>query len=148
MLITCFYNGPHEIPESYKPIIASMIQAFIAEEIAISEKVLGIARIPLTYQSLESYFVPGSKILVAVENGVVLGYLSRFDTESATIIDTLYVAPQHRNRGIGSYLMESGIADAKTFVDVGVLAGNEPAEALYKKFGFVPFVKTLTRKVT
>lgn len=48
----------------------------------------------------------------------------------------------YKGRGLGSRLMEEAIGFAKTldgieWIDLGVFSCNQPAQALYKKFGFV-----------
>lgn len=48
-----------------------------------------------------------------------------------------------RGRGLGGRLLDTAITWARehglSYIDLGVFAGNEPAERLYRKFGFEPW---------
>lgn len=64
---------------------------------------------------------------------------SLFQQKPLVHISDVYVAPDHRRRGIASGLLAHGIAYAKKkgidLVTLGVLADN-PAAGLYEKLGF------------
>ncbi len=54
----------------------------------------------------------------------------------------VYVAPQARGRGVAAPLLDAAIAVAiarATQVELGVRAGNTPAEALYRSRGFTEY---------
>lgn len=58
-------------------------------------------------------------------------------------IRSMYVAPEHRGKGIGGKLLAKACEQAATWVGLeqltlAVTAGNESAETLYAKHGFVP----------
>jgi len=79
---------------------------------------------------------------VAIENGVLLGYLGVMFVFEDMHINTIGVVPGQERRGIARSLMndaweyarEHGIAKATLEVAVS----NEPAKQLYQSFGFMP----------
>jgi RimJ/RimL family protein N-acetyltransferase len=84
--------------------------------------------------------------LVAVEDDRVVGGLSihRLDHHSATkhvATFGMFVVASHRGRGIGSELLKEALTWAEHAgvrrVELSVYPHNEPARALYRKFGFV-----------
>ena len=79
---------------------------------------------------------------VATAGGGVVGYSGLMVTGEDAHVTTLAVDPQWHRRGIGSRLL---LDMAKTAVERGarhltleVRMTNEPAQGLYRKFGFVP----------
>ncbi len=82
--------------------------------------------------------------LIALDGGAVVGSLSiRRDEHPATRhVATLgmFVVASHRGRGIGAALMGEAIRWARRFgierVELTVYPHNEPAIALYRRFGF------------
>jgi ribosomal-protein-alanine N-acetyltransferase len=78
----------------------------------------------------------------ATVDGGVVGYSGLMVTGEDAHVTTLAVDPQWHRRGIGSRLL---LEMARTAVDRGarhltleVRMTNEPAQSLYRKFGFVP----------
>ncbi len=84
--------------------------------------------------------------LVAETDGVVCGYAyaSPWRPTPAyrhTVEDTLYLAPAHTGRGIGSALLDgllAGCADAGARQVIAVIAdtGGDASAALHRRFGF------------
>jgi len=98
--------------------------------------------------------------LVASEDGEDLGYLvGAFEpalwpamfagAPDVAELETILLRPEWRGRGVGSLLFdefEERIAAAGyTDAVIGVLSGNDRAEALYRSRGFEPAVVILTR---
>ena len=88
----------------------------------------------------------GWPFLVAEEDGAVLGYAyaTQFRDRPAyaeTCENSIYLAPDHSGRGIGSALMAAllpAAAEAGFRQMIAVVGGAEPASvALHQKFGFV-----------
>ena len=88
----------------------------------------------------------GWPFLVAEEDGAVLGYAyaTQFRDRPAyaeTCENSIYIAPDHSGRGIGSALMAAllpAAAEAGFRQMIAVVGGDEPASvALHQKFGFV-----------
>jgi GNAT superfamily N-acetyltransferase len=72
-----------------------------------------------------------------------LGYFWSLEHGGLTSwLDELYVAPDHRNAGIGSLLLRHACQHARRkgcrAVDLEVVAGHERANRLYRRFGFKP----------
>jgi phosphinothricin acetyltransferase len=84
-------------------------------------------------------------LLVAEENGIVLGYAgtTKFRPKAAyetTVETTIYLAPDAGGKGIGSRLY-AALFEAIAFEDINrIVAGyalpNAASEALHRKFGF------------
>ena len=85
------------------------------------------------------------RLLVAEENGVVVGYAGSFRFRSrraydATIETTVYCAPEAVGRGIGSALygaLFEALREETLRVAIGAIAvPNPPSIALHERFGF------------
>ncbi len=71
-----------------------------------------------------------------------VGYVGLMFVEEEAHVTTLAVAPEHQRRGIGTQIMIGAVriaqeAGARSF-SLEVAVGNERAQALYRRFGFVP----------
>lgn len=64
------------------------------------------------------------------------GHVAGFAAYTADELAWLYVDTSYMRRGIASALMEAALLDMEEDVSIEVLAGNEPAIALYRSFGF------------
>jgi phosphinothricin acetyltransferase len=85
------------------------------------------------------------RLLVAEENGVVVGYAGSFRFRprrayDATIETTVYCAPEAVGRGVGSALYAAlfeALREETLHVAVGAIAvPNPPSIALHERFGF------------
>jgi phosphinothricin acetyltransferase len=83
--------------------------------------------------------------IVAEENGIVTGYAyaSAWKTRSAyrfSVESTVYVAPEHLGRGIGTQLYRALIAALRVrnvhYVTGGIALPNPASVALHESFGF------------
>jgi ribosomal protein S18 acetylase RimI-like enzyme len=106
---------------------------------------------PLRDQLLEMANDPSVAILVAVEDGAVVGVLSgsvgdkpkggtlRYTGRLGYVAD-LAVAPSHRKRGIGAELLSSfeswAVSHGAAHLRLFVHDGNTAAESLYRRAGF------------
>ena len=104
----------------------------------------------LEYAGLPAAFLPLSiaaereglfeyQVYVAEDKGLVVGFIAFSDTELAW----LYVDRSCARQGVGSELMRFALERVQDDAEIEVLDGNEPALALYAKFGF-----TTVRMVT
>ena len=89
---------------------------------------------------------PMHVFLVAVDaSGAVLGYVGMMHVLDEGYISNVAVAPPARRQGIGDGLIEELLHRARalelSFVTLEVREHNEPAQALYRKHGFVPVGK-------
>jgi diamine N-acetyltransferase len=83
--------------------------------------------------------------------GQAVGYLvSSVNAEKTGEIESVYVDPTYRRRGVGAQLMQYALAwmDQKGALEkvVEVCVGNEAAWGFYGRFGFLPR-KTLLKQV-
>lgn len=81
-----------------------------------------------------------SHAYVVKEEGKILAYMIYWITFETAQLCKIAVAPQHRKKGIAAVLMHQLLTDAKQaqceFITLEVRVSNQPAIALYKKFGF------------
>ncbi|HUF53664.1 MAG TPA: GNAT family N-acetyltransferase [Dehalococcoidia bacterium] len=90
-------------------------------------------------------FQPPHCLIVAERASEVLGYacLRQFRTKPAyrfTVENSVYIAPDHQGRGIGTILLRELITLARQggfhTIIAGIAEGNPASEALHEKFGF------------
>lgn len=91
--------------------------------------------------------VAGGRLLVDLaqdsETGRHVGYcITSLTAELRGEIESIYVEPQYRGKGIGDCLMRRALrfqdeGGAKVKM-LGVAAGNEDVFAFYRRYGFVP----------
>lgn len=94
-----------------------------------------------------THHVVGERVYVARREGELVGFV-QFSTEVGSyrmdvdrgVIETLYVAADHRNEGIGRRLLERAeqalAADGITTVGLEVMAANEDARRFYRDNGY------------
>lgn len=84
---------------------------------------------------------PLSDWLVAVEDERVVGYVGSQSVPPEADVMNLAVAPEYRRKGIGSALMQALTellhTNGMESLFLEVRASNDPAIALYQRFGFV-----------
>jgi ribosomal-protein-alanine N-acetyltransferase len=84
----------------------------------------------------------GRAYRVARTGREVVGYLGLMFVEDEAHVTTVAVAPAHQHRGVGSWLMAQAVrislAEGARHISLEVAAGNERAQALYRRFGFAP----------
>jgi ribosomal protein S18 acetylase RimI-like enzyme len=83
----------------------------------------------------------GLLVVLAQSAGQTVGYcICTISAEGQGEIDSLYVAPQHRRRGIGGALVKAGMtwlgSRPTKLISVEVMESNEEAKQLYARFGF------------
>jgi ribosomal protein S18 acetylase RimI-like enzyme len=84
-----------------------------------------------------------SVIFVAREEGQPAGYVAlRREEGGAIVVEQLFVAPGHEQRGIGhrlvAYAEGYAIAERARSLQVVVEESNQPARSFYRRSGFVP----------
>jgi [ribosomal protein S18]-alanine N-acetyltransferase len=71
-----------------------------------------------------------------------VGYVGLMFVEEEAHVTTVAVAPEYQGRGIGTQIMLGAIRvaleEGARTVSLEVAVGNERAQALYRRFGFVP----------
>ncbi|NLT98016.1 MAG: GNAT family N-acetyltransferase [Christensenellaceae bacterium] len=74
------------------------------------------------------------------ESGALVGYCICSVRDETGELDSIYVEPEYRGRGVGRNLAESGLAWLKQkgcrYIDVRGAEGNEAALPFYEKLGF------------
>jgi phosphinothricin acetyltransferase len=125
------------LTEIYNHYVVSSYVTFDLEPVTLDERREWFAQFAMTGPH---------RLLVAHEDGVVLGYAGsfRFRTRCAyegTIETTVYCAPEATGRGLGSALygaLFEALRDENLHVAIGAIAvPNPPSIALHKRFGFV-----------
>ncbi len=84
----------------------------------------------------------GRAYRVAREGRAVVGYVGLMFVEDEAHVTTVAVAPGHQGRGVGTALLlhaaRLSLAEGARHLSLEVAAGNERAQALYRRFGFAP----------
>ena len=78
--------------------------------------------------------------LVALREGLLVGYAGLCAYPDEAFVQTLAVAPAAQHEGLGARLLQALLDEAarrrKTTVSLEVRADNDPARRLYERFGF------------
>ena len=84
----------------------------------------------------------GRAYRVAKEGKNVVGYFGLMFVEDEAHITTIAVAPTYQRQGLGTVLLIEAVRisldNGARHVSLEVAAGNERAQALYRRFGFAP----------
>jgi ribosomal-protein-alanine N-acetyltransferase len=84
----------------------------------------------------------GRDYRIAREGRELVGYIGMMFVEKEAHVTTVAVAPEHQGRGIGTQIMLGAMRIARDDgccqVSLEVAVGNTRAQALYRRFGFVP----------
>lgn len=84
----------------------------------------------------------GRAYRIAREGREMVGYIGLMFVEDEAHVTTVAVAPEHQGRGIGTQIMLGAVRialeEGARRISLEVAVGNERAQALYKRFGFVP----------
>lgn len=95
---------------------------------------------------LRARLAQGYPVLVAIDDGAVLGYASfgdwrAFDGYRHTVEHSVYVGANTRGRGVGRALLTALIPRAaalgKHVLVAGIEAGNQPSIRLHEQLGFM-----------
>ncbi|WP_244899920.1 GNAT family N-acetyltransferase [Rhodoferax fermentans] len=139
------------IPEHAAQYRTLMLQAYAQHPQAFSSSVAERAALPVSWwvRRLEPaddapevvLGVFDAQALVAV---VGVGFEARDKLRHKATLFGMYVAPQARQRGLGSALVQAALDCARArpgiqLVQLTVTEGNQAAQALYERFGFVSF---------
>ena len=85
---------------------------------------------------------PSRVYLLALDDGEVIGYAGLMVVFEDAHITTMSVAPAARGSGVGQRMMmklvDAAIAAEAEHLTLEVRMSNDPAQALYRKFGFAP----------
>jgi [ribosomal protein S18]-alanine N-acetyltransferase len=80
--------------------------------------------------------------LTAWDGAEIVGYAGLADLPDAAWVQTIAVVPHRRRTGLGARLLGALMEDAARrsadSVALEVRVDNEPAQALYRRFGFAP----------
>ena len=94
----------------------------------------------------------GDLVFVAREQGQPAGYVAlRREDDGVIVIEQLFVAPGHEQRGIGhrllAYAEGYAIAERVRVLRIVVEEGNEQARSFYRRSGFAPVQRELFERV-
>jgi ribosomal-protein-alanine N-acetyltransferase len=85
---------------------------------------------------------PSRVYLLALDDGEVIGYSGLMVVFEDAHITTMSVAPAARGSGVGQRMMmklvDAAIGAGAEHLTLEVRMSNDPAQALYRKFGFAP----------
>ena len=102
--------------------------------------------------------VTGGLLVARTDGDDVAGFV-QFSVESGAyetavrkgVVENLFVAPDHRDGGVGSRLLDAAesalVADGAETVVLDVMAGNEAARRFYRRHGYRPHRITMLKAV-
>jgi ribosomal protein S18 acetylase RimI-like enzyme len=79
----------------------------------------------------------GSRRYVAVADGAWVGLVGTHRSDAGVELISMWTDPAMRGRGVGQLLVESVLRHANEPVSLWVIRGNEAAQRLYERCGFV-----------
>lgn len=138
--------GPYEIVDAALEDLERIVEIYNS---TVASRMVTADLEPVTVESRKQWFLshsPASRpIWVAKWDGRVAGWLSfqSFSERAGyrpTAEISIYIAPEHRSRGLGSLLLGKAIEECprlriRNLIGL-VFAHNEPSLRLLKKFGF------------
>lgn len=134
-------TGDRAIPG--RILVQTRIRPMVKEDL---DRVLAIERQSFPYPWNRAFFEEElvengrTTCLVSVYQGKVVGYYTAWHVAGESSLNKIGVDPDFRGQGIGGRLVEDFLASSfgrgseDCFLEVAV--NNEPALALYEKFGF------------
>jgi len=130
---------------------ALMLQAYAQHPEAFTSSVAERAALPLSWWAKRlDDAADAAELVLGTFDGeqlvgaVGLGFESREKSRHKATLFGMYVAPQARQHGQGAALVQAALACARSrpgirLVQLTVTQGNQAAQALYERFGFVVF---------
>lgn len=121
--------------------IEPMGRAHLEQVVAIERRISGI---PWSRSLFEQEIAEGDErcYLVALEDGVVVGYLGMMFVADEAHITIVGVDPEHWGTGVATSLLLDALETARRLgirdCTLEVRVGNERAKRLYQRFGFAP----------
>lgn len=144
-----------------RPLLVGFLEALNRVEATIEDdRQAGRAAAELCYEEmLAKIAVHGGAILIAESGGEPAGFLAwrieqdepyvRDDLVRHAEIAELYVAERFRRAGVGRALMQEAErmirAQGLPRLFIGLLDGNETAEATYRELGYRPYARLLVK---
>lgn len=120
---------------------APMRRRDLRQVMAIEEVVFPEPWSPAVFSS-ELALRQGRAYRVARDGRRVAGYFGLMFVDDEAHVTTVAVAPEHQGRGVGTALMleaaRTALGAGSRHLSLEVAAGNERAQALYRRFGFAP----------
>lgn len=150
-----FYVGGLETKygKKYSPALLNLHNELYENQSIILKNSVNVDGFP-SIKSLREIWSTNTKVAVAVEDDVVLGFISfeaRSKIKRFLNINNLYVIAEARGKGVGTQLLEWVINFAKAhgyqYIDLDVLEGNPAAMKLYNRYGFKGEFRSLIKEV-
>lgn len=80
--------------------------------------------------------IPAGGVSVAVESGMVVGFIAVSQRDEGAWIEQLYVHPNHIRRDVGSTLLYLALARLKGPVRLYTFEANKGARKFFERYGF------------
>ena len=124
-----------EYRETPEEITADMLKGFC----------VGWAK-PLTPSQLHEILKNSYKIVIAVEDNNVIGFINSIsDKIKFAFIPMLEILPEYQNQGIGSELVKRLFAQLEKIDNIDLMCDKE-LQAYYEKFGMIKYTGMVIRK--
>jgi GNAT superfamily N-acetyltransferase len=85
---------------------------------------------------MREHLIPTGRVIVAIQDGVIVGMMALTDDEAVGWIDQLYVHPRAVRCGIGTQLLESAKTALGSPIRLYTFQANVGARRFYERHGF------------
>lgn len=87
-------------------------------------------------QWIRETLIPTNQVIIAEENGIIVGMMALSKNGSMGWIDQLYLSPEAVGRGIGSLLVNTAKSTLRSPICLHTFQENIAARRFYEKHGF------------
>ena len=115
---------------------SEMIYSFNKEQIDLYEDINSIPYEKVLQWVKEKIKTNISSYVRIESQGNLIGFYYLHNEGDKTELDDLYILPQYRNLGAGTFVINKCLSEAKTPLFLFVFSDNTSAVALYEKLGF------------
>lgn len=134
------------IPLECQPGLMRLVKKLVKFDSACCIDQIGVDRNQANTTNVNTFFAPGSVVFIGFDGDIPIAYCSYFvdDRQGRVTIDGVYVEEAYRRHGIAKKFLNKILSLGYSFVDIGVMPNNEPAQKLYASLGFKPYITMMT----
>jgi ribosomal protein S18 acetylase RimI-like enzyme len=121
---------------------ATLADAMTISNIYLASRNKFISFAPLVHSDksilkwIREILIPAGQMIVAEENGIIVGMMALSKKEGMGWIDQLYLSPETVGRGIGTLLVEAAKSMLGSPICLHTFQENVEARRFYEKHGF------------
>jgi GNAT superfamily N-acetyltransferase len=116
---------------------ARVAKCYLASYKALLHPIAPLARSDEEVESwVRDTVIPAGSVNVAIESGMVVGFIATAQRDGSAWVDHLYVHPNHLRRDVGSTLLYLALARLKGDVHLYTFEANKGARKFFEHYGF------------